>query len=96
MILANDPDADRLAGAERQPDGAWRLFTGNELGVMLAWFLHRQWKASGPPAGAKAAFLASAVSSRMLGRMAAALDPPAYFEARASDGRRRCKRATRH
>ena len=32
VILANDPDADRLAVAEKQKDGSWKVFTGNELG----------------------------------------------------------------
>lgn len=34
LILANDPDADRLAAAWRK-GGSWRLLTGNELGVIL-------------------------------------------------------------
>ncbi|RNF18949.1 putative phosphomannomutase-like protein [Trypanosoma conorhini] len=37
-ILANDPDADRLAVAERQSDGSWRVFTGNEVGALLGWW----------------------------------------------------------
>lgn len=32
VILANDPDADRLAIAEKQKDASWKIFTGNELG----------------------------------------------------------------
>ena len=28
VVVANDPDADRLAVAEKQPDGSWRKFTG--------------------------------------------------------------------
>jgi len=35
IILANDPDADRCAVAEKQPDGKWRVFTGNEVGALL-------------------------------------------------------------
>ena len=35
VILANDPDADRLAVAEKQQDGSWKVFTGNELGGLL-------------------------------------------------------------
>lgn len=31
VILANDPDADRLAAAEKQSDGQWKLFSGAPL-----------------------------------------------------------------
>ena len=81
LIIANDPDADRMATAERGADGRWRLFTGNEVGALLAWYLHDQWKQQQAAGTSQTpALLASAVSSRMLARMAKQLDPPAYFE----------------
>jgi phosphomannomutase len=36
LILANDPDVDRLAACARMPNGEWRQFTGNQIGVLLA------------------------------------------------------------
>ncbi len=36
LVVANDPDADRLAVAVRE-GGAFRRLTGNELGMVLAW-----------------------------------------------------------
>jgi phosphomannomutase len=39
VIFANDPDADRLSVAEKQHDGKWRQFNGNEIGVILASFI---------------------------------------------------------
>ncbi len=35
VVLANDPDADRLAVMARDADGKLRLLTGNEVGVLL-------------------------------------------------------------
>lgn len=39
IILANDPDADRLAVAEKLPDSTWKIFNGNEIGALLGWWL---------------------------------------------------------
>ncbi|BDZ45856.1 phospho-sugar mutase [Naasia aerilata] len=37
VVVANDPDADRLAAAVRRPDGNWRTLSGNDLGLLLGW-----------------------------------------------------------
>ena len=39
FVIANDPDADRLAVAipDTAADGGWRRLTGNEIGLLLGW-----------------------------------------------------------
>ncbi len=39
LIIANDPDTDRLAVSVPDPGGIWRPLTGNEIGGLLAEFL---------------------------------------------------------
>lgn len=36
LVIANDPDADRLAVALPDEDGTWRQLTGNQVGCLLA------------------------------------------------------------
>lgn len=60
LVLANDPDADRLAAIVRH-DGAYRPLSGNELGCLLAHYLLDE----GPKLD-KRLVLCSVVSSPML------------------------------
>ena len=67
LILASDPDADRLAAAEKVGD-RWHIFTGNQLGVLIGSYLLERYPESKPRE--KLAMLASTVSSRMLAALA--------------------------
>ena len=62
LILANDPDADRLAIAEKQKDGEWRIFTGDQIGTMFSYYFAKNFKGD----LTKCAFVASTVSSKMI------------------------------
>lgn len=73
LVLANDPDADRLAVAERQPGGGWRALTGNEIGALLAAWEWQHWRREHPDADSGTVWmLASTVSSSFVGALAAA------------------------
>ena len=65
LVIANDPDADRLAVAVPGGDG-WRVLTGDELGILLG--DHRIATTSGPDR----VVATTIVSSSMLGKLARA------------------------
>ncbi|KAK3576083.1 hypothetical protein CHS0354_014087 [Potamilus streckersoni] len=67
VILANDPDADRLALAEKSPSGEWKIFTGNEMGALLGWWSWYTFHQKNPNVPASDVYmLASTVSSKIL------------------------------
>ncbi|RMX38377.1 hypothetical protein pdam_00005487 [Pocillopora damicornis] len=72
IILANDPDSDRMALAEKQPTGQWKVFTGNEIGSMFGWWAFTCHKKKHPELypGSSVYMIASTVSSKMLQAMA--------------------------
>jgi phosphomannomutase len=65
LVLANDPDADRLAVAVAGRDGRWRMFSGDELGILLADQCVRATSAPGRLVAT------TVVSSTMLSKLAA-------------------------
>jgi phosphomannomutase len=66
VVLANDPDADRLAVMARDEHGALRLLSGNEVGVLLGHFLLTEQRVSNP------LVVTTIVSSAQLAAMARA------------------------
>ena len=65
LVIANDPDGDRVALAVRGPAG-WRTLSGDETGCLLADALLAQ-----APPGPRSAVATTVVSSRLLSRIAA-------------------------
>lgn len=74
LIIANDPDSDRLAASELHGT-EWRVFNGNELGALLGWWIWTQFqqssKSSTVPKG-DVFMTSSAVSSKILETIAKA------------------------
>jgi phosphomannomutase len=67
LVIANDPDADRLALAIPDGSGSFRRLSGNEVGWLLGW----RAAARASESGATGTLAASIVSSPALARVAA-------------------------
>ncbi|KDB44697.1 phospho-sugar mutase [Glaesserella parasuis] len=66
FIIANDPDADRLAVAVLDAQGNWKPLHGNVIGCFLGWYLAKQYHAQGK----KGVLACSLVSSPALAEIA--------------------------
>ncbi|WP_308493226.1 phospho-sugar mutase [Microbacterium terrisoli] len=73
LVIANDPDADRLAVGipDASAVGGWRRLTGNETGLLLGWRAARAVAERGAGAASDATLACSLVSSPGLGAVAA-------------------------
>jgi len=66
LAIAHDPDADRCAIGVKDHN-KWRMLKGDELGILLAWWLMQK-----PQTSKDGVFSASIVSSSLVPKMAAA------------------------
>eukprot|EP00834_Sanchytrium_tribonematis_P003082 NODE_110_length_18645_cov_0.794403.p1 type:complete len:598 gc:universal NODE_110_length_18645_cov_0.794403:8647-10440(+) len=65
IIIANDPDADRLALGQKK-DGKWNLFSGDQLGIILGYWLLKN-------SSGNRAVVSTVVSSHLFSHMAECL-----------------------
>ncbi|MCO1339509.1 phosphomannomutase [Kocuria polaris] len=72
LVIANDPDADRCAAAVNVPGPGWRMLRGDEVGALLGSHIASGLAAGSDSGAAAPVFANSIVSSRLLGRIAAA------------------------
>ena len=72
LVLANDPDGDRLAVAVPDPagPGGWRVLSGDQVGALIGSYLLER-TATEPDAGQRLV-VTTVVSSTLLGKIAAA------------------------
>lgn len=47
LVLASDPDADRVGAAVKNNDGEWVLLNGNQTALMFVYYLITRWKELG-------------------------------------------------
>ncbi|MDT2864791.1 phospho-sugar mutase [Vagococcus carniphilus] len=64
LLVATDPDADRLGAAVRMPDGSYQVLTGNQLGSIMVYYLLKAQKDHGTLSD-DAVVLKSIVSSEL-------------------------------
>ena len=73
LLIATDPDADRLGAAVRLPDGRYQVLTGNQIGaIMIRYILEAHKQAGTLPANA--VVLKSIVSSELATTIAYSYD----------------------
>ncbi|KAJ9598204.1 hypothetical protein L9F63_011108 [Diploptera punctata] len=82
VILANDPDADRMAVAEKQSDGeqGWHIFNGNELGSLLGWWCWHSYRERNPGEDLNNLYMMSSTVSSKLIKTMASIEGFQFFE----------------
>jgi phosphomannomutase len=72
LVLANDPDGDRLAVAVPDPatPGAWRVLSGDQVGALIGSYLLE--RTAGEPRPGQRLVVTTVVSSTLLAKIAAA------------------------
>lgn len=51
LVMATDPDADRVGSAVKNADGQWQLLNGNQMASLIIFYLLRAWKEAGKLTG---------------------------------------------
>ncbi|MRR21683.1 phospho-sugar mutase [bacterium] len=69
LVMATDPDADRLGIAVRKPSGEFVLLNGNQTGALLTWYIITQKKKNGQLKGNEY-IINTIVTSDLLDRIA--------------------------
>ena len=71
LVMATDPDADRVGMAVRKPDGTLQLLNGNQMASLLTYYLLLKWKELGKLKG-KEYIVKTIVTTDLMSQLAAA------------------------
>ncbi|KHJ48257.1 phosphoglucomutase/phosphomannomutase, alpha/beta/alpha domain II [Trichuris suis] len=80
LIFCTDPGADRFCFAEKQPNGRWHIFSGNEIGTLLSWWLWTNWKSGKATTETNEVYILNTVGSSKFARTMAAKEGFKYEE----------------
>lgn len=51
LVIATDPDADRVGMGVKNPEGEWQLLNGNQAASLIIFYLLKAWKSAGKLTG---------------------------------------------
>ncbi|MCP9770134.1 phospho-sugar mutase [Lacihabitans sp. LS3-19] len=51
LVIATDPDADRVGMGVKNPEGEWQLLNGNQAASLIIYYLLKAWKSAGKLTG---------------------------------------------
>ncbi|MFZ4428581.1 MAG: phospho-sugar mutase [Saprospiraceae bacterium] len=77
LVIATDPDADRVGAAVKNKAGEWQLLNGNQMASLIIYYMLQAWKNSGKLQGHE--FVAKTiVTTNIIDAMCAAYGVPCY------------------
>jgi len=77
LVIATDPDADRVGAAVKNQAGEWQLLNGNQMASLIIYYLLQAWKDAGKLQGKE--FVAKTiVTTNIIDAMCATYGVPCY------------------
>jgi phosphoglucomutase len=77
LVIATDPDADRVGAAVKNDKGEWQLLNGNQMASLIVYYLLKAWKKADKLTGKE--FVAKTiVTTEIIDKMAAAQGVKCY------------------
>lgn len=77
LVIATDPDADRVGAAVKRPDGQWQLLNGNQMASLILYYLLKIDRAKGKLTGKE--FVAKTiVTTDLINKMCSNNGVPCY------------------